>query len=228
MKSVSDGFESLRTNKVLMQVGFLAFVVAELISLSSMYLFLNPFFFGGYFLQWSFYAFAIATTIISLLVVIFLYGAYIAAVVANKKISVAECFATSARKYVTLIVSSVMATLALIAGLVALIIPGIYVAVRLAIFYNFAIFKDNKNAIESLKKSWAVVKGNWWRVFALLIILGLIDWAAGIVITMLTFFGLPSYLFSILTNVVQYMFLTPLFFATMYSAYKQLSGSRRK
>ncbi len=59
-----------------------------------------------------------------------------------------------------------------------LIVPGIYLGVRL-LFFSYAILIDNESAMGSLKKSWSIVKGNWLRTFALLAVFAVIGFPLG-------------------------------------------------
>jgi len=59
-----------------------------------------------------------------------------------------------------------------------LIVPGIYLGVRL-LFFSYVILIDNESALGSLKKSWSIVKGNWLRTFALLAVFAVIGFPLG-------------------------------------------------
>ena len=59
-----------------------------------------------------------------------------------------------------------------------LIVPGIYLGVRL-LFFSYAVLIDNESAIGSLKKSWKIAKGNWLRMFALLAVFAVIGFPLG-------------------------------------------------
>lgn len=66
--------------------------------------------------------------------------------------------------------ASLMLGVAVTAGLVLLIVPGIYVAVRLQ-FYGFFIVDQRVGPIESLQKSWEVTDGRVWSLLWLDLIL---------------------------------------------------------
>ncbi|HNP35223.1 MAG TPA: hypothetical protein PKK10_05175 [Woeseiaceae bacterium] len=69
--------------------------------------------------------------------------------------------------------TSLVFMLALIVGLVLLIIPGIYLSVMLA-FAFYAAAADTKGPIESIKYSYGLVKGSWWRTAGLLTIMTIV------------------------------------------------------
>jgi hypothetical protein len=62
-----------------------------------------------------------------------------------------------------------------------LIVPGIYLGVRL-LFFSYAILIDNESAMGSLKKSWKIVKGNWLRTFVLLAVFAVIGFPLGYIL----------------------------------------------
>lgn len=69
------------------------------------------------------------------------------------------------RKYPTLLLVSIVMAIIVLPAFI-LIIPGIYLSVRLG-YVMEAVLIDNDGVVASLKKSWRVVRGNWWRTFAL-------------------------------------------------------------
>lgn len=74
---------------------------------------------------------------------------------------------------VTLVLVNLVATLAILLGFVALIIPGIYLSVAFAFVLIVAI--DRRTGVfEALGFSRKIVAGQWWRVFALFLLNGVI------------------------------------------------------
>ncbi len=74
--------------------------------------------------------------------------------------------------------------LAVLAG-IALVILLIYVTVRLQVWMA-AMFSENLGGTSSLKRSWALVKGHWWRVTGIMFVAGIVMWvvtgAIGVVV----------------------------------------------
>jgi hypothetical protein len=66
----------------------------------------------------------------------------------------------------------VLAALGIGAGLL-LIVPGIYIAVRLA-FVAQAVVIDDKRGPDALRATWELTLGSWWRVFATILTANLI------------------------------------------------------
>jgi hypothetical protein len=59
-------------------------------------------------------------------------------------------------------------------GIFALIIPGIWIMVRLGMC-DYAVIFDQKNVMDSYKESWRLTDGSFWRVFIILFVLYLPD-----------------------------------------------------
>ncbi len=72
-----------------------------------------------------------------------------------------------------LLLAAALFNIIVAAGLILLIIPGIYLAVKF-IFAFFTILDTNCGIIAAFKKSYAMTTGSFWRVFGLLIIAGIL------------------------------------------------------
>lgn len=59
-------------------------------------------------------------------------------------------------------------------GIYALVIPGIWIMVRLGVC-DYAVMFDQKNVMDSYKESWRLTDGSFWRVFIILFVLYLPD-----------------------------------------------------
>ena len=97
----------------------------------------------------------------------FLWGArifYTYRSLTRNQVTVGEAFNQANRRLLHLILVSIMYSVLVWAGGIALIIPGIYVAYRL-IFSLYVTVIDNSSALESLSSSWKLTKGRWWLVF---------------------------------------------------------------
>ncbi len=71
------------------------------------------------------------------------------------------------------IATNILTTLIVTLGLIAFIIPGIYLAFKL-VFAPISSLVENKGPADALRESWELSKGNWWYLFALFLILGII------------------------------------------------------
>lgn len=100
-----------------------------------------------------------------------------------------SAYGQQARKILTYFVASVLVGLAIAIGLVLLIIPGIYLALRLQ-FFGLFIVEEDAGIIDSIKKSWAITEGNITKLLLIflsqfaLVILGLLLLIIGIFVTL--------------------------------------------
>jgi membrane-anchored glycerophosphoryl diester phosphodiesterase (GDPDase) len=82
----------------------------------------------------------------------------------RNQVTVGQAFNQANRRLLQLIGVSIMCFLLVLAGCIALIIPGLYVSYRL-IFSLYATVIDNSSVSDSLSSSWELTKGRWWLVF---------------------------------------------------------------
>lgn len=72
------------------------------------------------------------------------------------------------RKIFTYLIASIIMGIAVAIGIFLLIVPGIYLAIRLQ-FYSAYIVEEDCGIIESLQKSWDLTKGQGMPLFLLLL-----------------------------------------------------------
>ncbi|MFA6095399.1 MAG: hypothetical protein WC767_00990 [Candidatus Paceibacterota bacterium] len=84
-----------------------------------------------------------------------------------------EAVSVKARPFWYFILASILVGVIDGIGLILLVIPGLYLLARLALF-NFAIVDEDLSPIESVKRAWALSRGRFWKMFlAGLIIIGM-------------------------------------------------------
>ena len=66
------------------------------------------------------------------------------------------------------VVATLVAAIAVFAGLIACIVPGLYLAVRWAMAVP-ALLVEGRPVMESLRRSWTLVERRWWATFGLLL-----------------------------------------------------------
>jgi hypothetical protein len=148
-----------------------------------------------------------------------------------------QALATALRRLPGSILAAILWTLALAAGLVLFIVPGVYWSGRLQ-FWLPVMLVDDASAIDSLGKSWTLTRNQWWRsntvlTLALIIIgiLGLIADALASSAAALVSAPLQSSeravafstgLFDLLAN----MFLLPMVPAALLAIYDDLKQSQ--
>ncbi|MDR1223829.1 MAG: hypothetical protein LBL07_13280 [Tannerella sp.] len=78
------------------------------------------------------------------------------------------------RKLLSYLVASVIYTLIVAVGTALLVVPGVYLALRLQFFFA-SMVDENTGIIESFKRSWEITKGYTLKLFIILLILILIS-----------------------------------------------------
>lgn len=94
-----------------------------------------------------------------------------AMIIQGSKIDLVKCISRSRKHLLNLIVGSLIYIFFTFMGLLAFIVPGIIIAVRLS-FYCFFIVLDDLKPVDALKKSALVTKEYTWRLANSLIIVG--------------------------------------------------------
>ncbi len=86
------------------------------------------------------------------------------------------------QQFFTIIGVNILSILIVLAGLIALIIPGLYFIFRIS-FATIVSIDRNEGARSSIRTSWKITKGHYWKVVATVLVAGLL-YVAGFV-----FFG---------------------------------------
>ena len=79
-----------------------------------------------------------------------------------------SAYGQQSRKIITYLIANILFSIAVCIGTVLLIIPGIYLYIRLQFFTAF-IVEENCGIIESLQKSWNMTQGQTLPLFLLLL-----------------------------------------------------------
>jgi uncharacterized membrane protein len=78
------------------------------------------------------------------------------------------------RKLFSYLIASIIFMLIVVIGTALLVVPGIYLALRLQ-FYVTSMIEENTGIIESFKRSWEITKGHSLKLFVILLIMILIS-----------------------------------------------------
>lgn len=149
---------------------------------------------------------ATLVAILSSLVMMFIQMNFVRAglgIVAGKKPSFNDLLVT--QPIVKYVIGNILTSIIVGVGLVLLIVPGIFLAVRLG-FTHLLIVDKNMDPIEALKKSWEITSGHTLQLFLLAVVLILLNLGGAL----LFFVGL--------------LITIPVSFIAMISVYKQLSS----
>lgn len=76
------------------------------------------------------------------------------------------------RALLSAIGAGIIISIAVVIGMLLLVVPGLFLLVSF-IFVVFAIAVEDQRALDSMRRSWSIASGNRWRLFALLLIVGI-------------------------------------------------------
>lgn len=72
------------------------------------------------------------------------------------------------------IAAQILTGLMMIAGLMLLIVPALYLAGRLSVVYAAMMAEHIKNPIQAIKRSWQLTENNGWRIFLFMFMVAVI------------------------------------------------------
>lgn len=153
-QSISQGFEIIIKNKIILAFSVLYAVITCLYVYINVYTPKIPTF------NLNIFWFALVSIFLALVITKLSYDAI------NGNISISEAINLSLKKFIFVIIATIIYTIIGTIGLIFLVIPGIFLFNKF-IFATYSILLNNEKIIDSFKKSWNIMKGNWWRVFGL-------------------------------------------------------------
>ena len=75
------------------------------------------------------------------------------------------------RALVSMIGANVVVSVSVLVGFVLFVVPGLFLSVSF-VFVVFAIGVEDARAIEAMRRSWSIARGNRWRLLAIVLITG--------------------------------------------------------
>ena len=118
------------------------------------------------------------------------FGALVIAVsqlYVGDKVRISDVFRKAFGRFWSLLGVLVLGILSVAAGLIFVVIPGIYVACRLSVAFAVAVI-DKIGPLASIRRSFALTKGFAWRAFMIVLLAAAITYAAVAVFQMPFFF----------------------------------------
>jgi hypothetical protein len=106
----------------------------------------------------------------------------VAAEVAGEDPGVEQSYRFGFHRFWSVLLVSVLVGLAIIGGLILLIIPGIYIGVRLCVSIE-ALVVEGRRGTQAMGRSWELVGGHWWHAFGTVVVAGLLTGVVNAVIT---------------------------------------------
>jgi hypothetical protein len=127
----------------------------------------------------------LVTALAGLLMFLVLTGAItraVAAEVAGEDPGVEQSYRFGFHRIWSVLLVSVLVGLATLGGLILLVIPGIYIGVRLCVSIE-ALVVEGRRGTQAMGRSWELVGGHWWHAFATLLVAWLLIGVVNAVIT---------------------------------------------
>jgi len=119
---------------------------------------------------------------------------------AGETLQIGTAIVGAFKRLLPLIACAFCATLAMVGGTILLIIPGLIVMTMLSVATQACII-ERRGPIESLSRSAALTKGNRWRVFGFMLLIGLIVSSAGLLLLPLQkYLGMPGVIIAYLVG----------------------------
>jgi hypothetical protein len=106
----------------------------------------------------------------------------VAAEVAGQDPSVEQSYRFGFHRLGSVLLVSVLVGLATIGGLILLVIPGIWIGIRLCVSIE-ALVVEGRRGTEAMGRSWGLVGGHWWHAFATVVVGGLLTGIVNALIT---------------------------------------------
>ena len=86
------------------------------------------------------------------------------------------------RRFIPLMVAYILVVLIAIPGFFVLILPGIWLSVKLCMTFPAVVF-ERANPFRAIGRSWKLLRQNWWRVFGTLVVVFLIAFVVNFALT---------------------------------------------
>jgi Membrane domain of glycerophosphoryl diester phosphodiesterase len=154
----------------------------------------------------------------------------ISAAYLGERASFGDSLSYAFRRFIPLMITYIVVVIITIPGWILLIIPGIWLSVKLCMSFPAVIF-ERAGPFRSIGRSWKLTADNWWRVFGTLVVVFLIalvvNFALGAVLGIVAAASdtLSELAFAILNTIVTlltYMLTYPLWAAVLTVIYYDL------
>lgn len=119
-------------------------------------------------------AYSLAASIVLGLVSLYLTCLIIVIYSQGDRMGIKKALVVAAKKYFGFLVASILLLIFVILGLVALIIPGIYIAIKL-LFTQQEVVINRLKPMDALKRSWEMTDGRFWEIFGFLLVVLIIS-----------------------------------------------------
>ena len=173
---------------------------------------------------------ALLGSLIGIVGVFWLQGALVEAIAdvrdGRADMSLGQTFARAQEHLGTLIVAGILAGLAIAVGLLALIVPGLYLMTIWSVLIPVIVL-ERRPVMEAFGRSRELVRGNGWNAFGVIVISILITIAVGIVLA-IALIWLPGDFGAFVQNLVSNTITAPFFalaLTIMYFRLREVEGA---
>ena len=88
----------------------------------------------------------------------------------NRGGTIPDSMQAAGERFTQLVLLTFIVFVLLFAGFILLIIPGIYLSIRLSFVY-YALMIENRSTFDALSRSWQLTQGHWWKIFRAFLVL---------------------------------------------------------
>jgi len=146
--------------------------------------------------------------------------------------SVRQSFRFGFARFGSLLLVSTLVCLAMLAGFIPLVIPGIYIGVQLAVSLPVLVVEGRRGS-KALSRSWSLVSGQWWHSFGTIVLawllLGIVSTVIrGIVHAITAGLGAGGWVVQALPVAVAIMLLLPYGAAVLVLLYLELRARKER
>ncbi|MEM9909114.1 MAG: hypothetical protein AAF921_29305 [Cyanobacteria bacterium P01_D01_bin.44] len=141
--------------------------------------------------------------------------------ISGQTLNLGESLSIAFQKAGYLILATLLLLVIMMPAFFLLVIPGIYLSVKLFATQYAVIFED-KSPIDALASSWELTKGQWWPIFGTIFLIGLVLIIPIILVSLI--FAQSSF-GPLLTNLIS-LLITPVLVLALLFVYKSLQGSQ--
>lgn len=103
-------------------------------------------------------------------------GCLFALMLARDAPTVGEAIRRAALLLPPLVLAEILTQILIVFGLIALILPGLYIIARVALVTPVIVIEKVRNPISALRRSFALTQGLGWQIFGLIAIIMIVAW----------------------------------------------------
>ncbi len=103
---------------------------------------------------------------------------------AGRKVTLADTLRAVLPRFSVLVGTVILSSLAILLGLIAFVIPGLVMAIWFQ-FVGQVVILENLTFWSALRRCRDLVRGSWWRTLRDVLVIGVIDGIAGVIVAAL-------------------------------------------